>query len=140
VQEFIPGNPFDTRVTVIGNRAFCFRRFNRPNDFRASGSGNFDHDPAAIAEDAIRLAFKTAYHFQFQTVGVDILRQNNRPVLVELGYDYVNWVVNACPGHWVLSGAAESGTLRWVEGKTRSEDAIFEDFVARLQSRGTRHH
>ena len=28
-QEFIPGNEFDTRVTVIGDRAFAFRRMNR---------------------------------------------------------------------------------------------------------------
>src|SRR6185503_17089802 len=42
LQEFLSNNKFDTRVTVIGNRAFAYRRFNRPNDFRASGSGNFD--------------------------------------------------------------------------------------------------
>ena len=48
VQEFLPGNGFDTRITVIGNRAFGFRRFNRPDDFRASGSGRIDWNPAAI--------------------------------------------------------------------------------------------
>src|SRR6185437_3166443 len=36
VQEFLPDNKFDVRVTVTGNRAFVFRRFNRPGDFRAS--------------------------------------------------------------------------------------------------------
>jgi hypothetical protein len=30
LQEFVPGNEFDTRVTVIGDRAFAFRRLNRP--------------------------------------------------------------------------------------------------------------
>jgi hypothetical protein len=45
-QEFMPGNEHDTRVTVIGDRAFAYRRFNRPNDFRASGSGNFNVEPA----------------------------------------------------------------------------------------------
>lgn len=29
----------DTRVTVIGHCAFGYRRYNRPGDFRASGSG-----------------------------------------------------------------------------------------------------
>ena len=28
-QEFHPGNSYDTRITVIGKRAFAFRRFNR---------------------------------------------------------------------------------------------------------------
>src|SRR5262249_26757951 len=39
-QEFMPGNDYDTRVTIIGNRAFGAVRHNRPNDFRASGSGD----------------------------------------------------------------------------------------------------
>ena len=133
VQEFIPDNAFDTRVTIIGDRAYCFRRFNRPHDFRASGSGNFDHDPGHIAEDAIRVGFHTARLFKFQTVAVDILRRNDRPVLVELGYDYVNWVVNACPGYWRLDGDPATGTLRWHEGQTRSEDEVFDHFVATLQ-------
>ena len=30
LQEFLEGNEFDTRVTVIGNRAFAYRRVNRP--------------------------------------------------------------------------------------------------------------
>lgn len=43
-QEYLPDNEFDTRVTVIGNRAFAFRRFNRKKDFKASGSGEIDYD------------------------------------------------------------------------------------------------
>lgn len=39
-QDFIPGNDFDTRVTVVGDRAFAFTRNVRPGDFRASGSGD----------------------------------------------------------------------------------------------------
>jgi hypothetical protein len=132
VQEFLPGNEFDTRITVIGNRAFGFRRFNRPGDFRASGSGRFDHDPTAIEEDAVRLAFRVAQRCGFQAVAVDILRHEGRPVLVEIGYDYVNWVVNACPGHWTIDGDADAGQLRWREGRTRSEDAIYTDFAACL--------
>ena len=61
VQEFLEGNAFDTRITVIGDRAFAFRRFNRPKDFRASGSGLIDWDPAGIEEDAVRLAFRVAH-------------------------------------------------------------------------------
>ena len=132
VQEFLPGNEFDTRLTVIGNRAFGFRRFNRPDDFRASGSGRFDHDPTKIEEDAVRLAFRTAQRLGLQAVAVDILRHDGAPVLVEIGYDYINWVVNECPGHWVIDGAADTGRVQWVDGKTRSEDGIFEDFVANL--------
>ena len=38
-QRFVPGNDYDIRVTVIGERVFTFRRRVRPGDFRASGSG-----------------------------------------------------------------------------------------------------
>ena len=34
-QKFLPNNRFDTRVTVMGNRAFTYVRFNRANDFRS---------------------------------------------------------------------------------------------------------
>lgn len=39
-QDFIPNNNYDTRVKVIGNRCAALRRYNRKNDFRASGSGD----------------------------------------------------------------------------------------------------
>jgi hypothetical protein len=43
-QDFIPNNEYDDRVVVIGNRAIAIRRYNRKNDFRASGSGLLKHD------------------------------------------------------------------------------------------------
>src|SRR3972149_1538458 len=43
-QDYLPNNTHDTRVTVIGNRAFAFIRMNRPGDFRASGSGSIVYD------------------------------------------------------------------------------------------------
>ncbi|MFC1816270.1 hypothetical protein ACFL0M_10085, partial [Thermodesulfobacteriota bacterium] len=47
-QKYLPNNLFDTRVSIIGERAFAFRRFNRENDFRASGSGKIDYDISKI--------------------------------------------------------------------------------------------
>ena len=38
-QKFLPNNKYDIRIVVIGDRAFGFIRYNRENDFRASGSG-----------------------------------------------------------------------------------------------------
>ena len=59
-QQWLPGNEFDTRITVIGNRAFGFRRFNRQGDFRASGSGNLDWDPVQVDPAFVQLAFRIA--------------------------------------------------------------------------------
>lgn len=138
-QEFLPGNDFDMRVTVIGDRAFVFRRFNRPNDFRASGSGRIDWDPSQIGEDALRLAYRVSRQLGAQTVAVDILRRDGELVIVELTLAYASFAVRDCPGHWVLRGEPASGTLEWVEGPLEPADAIFMDFVAAIRAaQGTR--
>ena len=135
VQEFLPGNEHDVRVTVIGNRAFAFRRFNRPGDFRASGSGRINWERDHIDEDGIRLAFKVARRLHTQSLAVDLLQRCGRKVLAEISYTYASWAVRDCPGHWTLQGDAGSGVLSWVEGRVHPEDAIFDDFVGRLRSR-----
>jgi len=131
-QEFLPGNDFDVRITIIGDRAFVFRRLNRPNDFRASGSGRIDWDPRQVGEELIRFAFGVEHKLDAQTVAVDILRRGTEPVIVELTLSYASWAVRDCPGHWTLHGDHETGDLKWVDGSKRPEDAIFTDFVTPL--------
>jgi hypothetical protein len=132
-QEFVPSNDFDVRVTITGDRAFVFRRFNRPGDFRASGSGRVDWDPKQVGEDCVRLGYGAAHKLGSQTLTVDIIRRGSELVIVELTLNYASWVVEACPGHWVLDGDPKSGKLTWVDGAMRAEDAIFDDFVGALR-------
>lgn len=132
LQEFLPDNTFDTRVTVIGNRAFAFRRHNRPNDFRASGSGRIDWAVDEIDEATVRLAFQVARTLKTQSVAIDGLRRGAERVVGEISYTYASWAVRDCPGHWALDGDPANGTLTWIEGRLHPEDAIFEDFVAML--------
>jgi hypothetical protein len=136
-QEFLSNNDHDTRVTVIGNRAFGFRRFNRPNDFRASGSGRIDWDQTRIDPEMVRLAFRTARKLRSQSLAVDGMYNAARePVLVEISYYYEGWALAACPGHWALRGDdPETGRLEWVEGQVRPEDAILDDFLDLLAAR-----
>ena len=123
LQEFLPGNDFDIRITVIGERAFAFRRFNRPDDFRASGSGRIDWDPGQIDPAAVLLAFATARHLETQSLAVDVLRrQDGTLVINEISYYYEGWAIAACPGQW-------RPDLTWQEGPMSPEDAIFDDFV-----------
>lgn len=131
LQEFLDGNAFDTRITVIGDRAFGFRRFNRPDDFRASGSGRIDWDPAPIAEDGVRMAFQVARTLGTQSVAVDVLRRNGQPVINEISYYYEGWAIADCPGHWKLEAGQPPTTqpLTWVPGHVKPEDAILEDFT-----------
>lgn len=136
-QEFLPGNEFDVRVIITGNRAFTLRRFNRPGDFRASGSGLQDWNPEHIDKDAIRLAFQVARQLDVQTVAMDVLRREAEPVITELGFTYPTWSKRDCPGHWVLDGEPASGHLRWVDRCLQGEDAIFADFVAQVRGGST---
>lgn len=130
VQEFVAGNDFDTRVNVIGNRAFAFRRPNRPNDFRASGSHNPDLDPSKIALDAIRLGFETSKKLRMPILCFDILRRMDEPVITEISYYFNAATIAQCPGHWRMRG----DELEWVDGSLRAEDAVLEDFLERLSS------
>ena len=132
VQEFLPGNDHDTRVTVIGNRAFGFRRMNRPGDFRASGSGRIDFDPEKVDPEIVRLAFRAQRKLRCQSLAIDGMYHQGRPVIVEISYYYEGWALAECPGHWELRGSPEDGHLDWVPGKVRPDDAILEDFLAAL--------
>ena len=130
-QEFLPGNEFDTRVTVIGDRAFAFRRFNRPNDFRASGSGKIDHDPSAVDLRCVSAAFAAAQRLSSQSMAFDFLfrGEGQEPVVVEVSYCYADWAVERCPGHW-------DSRLNWHEGHLWPEEAHVEDFLRRIEARG----
>jgi len=128
LQEFVPDNAFDTRVTVIGHRVFAFRRGNRPNDFRASGGGKWQTDPRQIDRDALDLALRASRTLSMPSIAVDVLRRDGEPVLTEVSYYYEGIGILACPGHW----HERDGELTWVEGVMRAEDALLEMFLSRL--------
>lgn len=135
-QEYLKGNTFDTRITVIGNRAFAFRRFVRDDDFRASGSGKICFLNDRIDQRFIRIAFDAASKLRTQSLAVDALyTEDGQPVIGEISYTYASWAVHDCPGHWVLDGDAESGELHWIEGNMWPEVAQVADFLALLKSR-----
>lgn len=57
-QEFIPNLKHDFKVLVFGDRYFVLKRSIRKNDFRASGSGNFEfiEPPREVLEYARKVA------------------------------------------------------------------------------------
>jgi hypothetical protein len=128
-QEFLPENDFDTRVTVIGNRAFAFRRMNRPNDFRASGSGQIDWNIEQIDQGFVQLAFEAAAKLKAQSMAIDGLYRGKEPVIGEISYTYGSWAVAKCPGHWRQT----AGRLEWIPRPMWPEEAQIEDFLLRLK-------
>lgn len=128
-QDFVPDNKFDTRVTVIGNRAFAYIRNVRPGDFRASGSGDIDYDPRKINLQCVRAAFETAHKIGSQSMALDfVLTPDQRPMIVEVSYCYVPEFVQQCAGHW-------DRQLNWHEGHMWPEEAILEDLLKNISQR-----
>ena len=126
-QDFLPDNKFDTRITIIGKRAFGFLRSNRPNDFRASGSGAIVYNMKKVDERCIKIAFQIAEDINAQSLAFDfIFDENHNPRIVEMSYCYQNKAVRDCPGHW-------DRELNWHEGHVWPEDAIIEDLIRELQ-------
>lgn len=109
-QKFIPNNDYDTRVTIIGDRAFAFRRFNRKNDFRSSGSGKINYEIEKINPRLISLAFEISTKFGFQSMAYDFLwDENDNPAICEMSYTYQDLAIYNCPGYW-------DSKLNWHEG------------------------
>lgn len=125
-QEFLPGNAHDTRITVIGDRAFGFIRRNRPGDFRASGSGLIAHTSDLISLECVRSAFEVAKKLGTQSVAFDFLWDENRhPLIVEISYCYQAEAVFKCPGHW-------DSCMNWHEGHMWPQDAILDDLLGEI--------
>jgi glutathione synthase/RimK-type ligase-like ATP-grasp enzyme len=88
-QEFIPGLNFDYRVKVIGKRAWAFKRYTRPNDFRASGSGNLDFSHEKIPIKVVEFAFSVAEDIGLQCAAFDVvLDTTGQPTLIEVSYGF----------------------------------------------------
>jgi hypothetical protein len=118
------GNDFDTRVTIIGNRAFGAMRRNRPNDFRASGSGDCLFDPDRIDRRCIPIAFRVAEKLGTQSLACDFLFDaNHEPRICEISYCSVASPVYDCQGYW------DPG-FGWHEGHFWPQDVILEDVLA----------
>ena len=71
--KYLPNNTYDTRITIIGERAFGFIRENRYNDFRASGSGKISYDKTAIDLKCVEIAFEISQKLKFQTMAYDFI-------------------------------------------------------------------
>ncbi len=103
-QKFMPENTYDTRIVVIGNRAFGFIRYNRENDFRASGSKLNDYNPAKIDLQFVELSFLISKKFSFECMAYDFLYdESGNPVICELSYTFGSSrgsEVVKCPGFW----------------------------------------
>ena len=135
-QDFIPGNDFDTRVTVIGDRAFGFTRNVRPGDFRASGSGEIVYDTSRINQKCVEIAFDVTRKVGSQSMAFDfVLAGYKHPMIIEVSYSYDAKPIHTCSGYW-------DRNLNWQEGAMWPQEAILLDLlndVDRSDSRVFKH-
>jgi glutathione synthase/RimK-type ligase-like ATP-grasp enzyme len=126
-QEFVPGNSCDTRVTVIGDRAFAFRRMVRPGDFRASGSGSIVYDQKAVNGACIEMAFAVAAQLKTSCIAFDFIQRpgDESPLIVEMSFAFMAKAVFDCPGHWRRD-------MSWHSGHVWPQDAVLDDIFASL--------
>jgi hypothetical protein len=126
-QDFVPNNEFDDRIVVIGDRAIAIRRFNRTDDFRASGSGLIEHDPTIINIKAIKIAFDVAKKIGSQSLAFDFIYENDDPKIVETSYAYAQGAAyDNCPGYW-------DRDLKWHEDNVDPQRYIIEDIIKALR-------
>lgn len=109
-QKFLSGNDFDTRITVVGDIAYGFRRFNRVNDFRSSGSGIIDYDEKNIDLMFVKTAFEISKKLNSQVMAYDFLYNEDRnPECCEISYAFNDKAIFKCNGYW-------DDRLNWHEG------------------------
>jgi len=100
-QQFLPGNDFTTRVTVIGNRAFGFIIHNAKDDFRAYDMQQIDYSQHCLDMDCITIAFKISEKFNFQCMSYDFLfAENGAPLVCEMGYTAQAHDIYKCEGYY----------------------------------------
>jgi len=122
-QDFIPGNAFDTRVTVIGERAFAFTRNVRRGDFRASGGGDLCYDLGRIRLDCVKTAFEITRRISAQSLAFDfVMAPDGRYLVTEICFAYNSQAIFNCKGHW-------DPTMSWHECQVWPQDAILDDVV-----------
>ncbi|WPR77824.1 hypothetical protein [Algoriphagus sp. NG3] len=122
-QDFLPGNDFDTRLIIIGNRCFGIRRYNRKGDFRASGSGLIEYQPELFDMRAVAAAFEVVRKLKTQSLAFDfVFNQAGSPEIIEISYAFNVEVYDPCPGYW-------NEELKWVEEKVNLQYYIVQDFI-----------
>lgn len=125
-QDFIPNNDFDTRVVVVGNRAFGLVRGVREGDFRASGSGKINYESSRVDLEMVRLAFRVNNILKAQSIAFDFLLNEGNPLIVEISYCYAVEAYDHCSGFW-------DNDLNWHEGKFNPQEWMIENLIQELR-------
>ncbi len=127
-QDFIPNNDYDNRVVVMRGKCYAVRRYNRENDFRASGSGNWAFEKELFDLKAIRLALDVAKRLDTQSVAFDIIRDGDEFKIVEMSYCWSIGVSNLTIGYWDFD-------LNWHPGEVKAANFMLKDLIKEIENK-----
>ena len=100
LQEFLPENSADLRITMIGQKyAVAFWRNNRPGDFRASGSGLIDYTKE-VPNEILQYCQEINIRLNFDSMAYDILFKDDEFFINEISYNYVDKAIFNAPGYF----------------------------------------
>lgn len=128
-QDFIPNNNTDFRIKVVGDKCWGFQRKVRPDDFRASGSGQLLFDNSQIPIKMIEIAFDVAKKAGMQSVAFDfVIGQAMEPLIVEVSYGFGIDDDEFDYGFW-------DSDLNWHEDTFNPLDIIVRDLVKGISNK-----
>jgi glutathione synthase/RimK-type ligase-like ATP-grasp enzyme len=121
-QEYIPGNTYDIRIVVVGDKAFAIKRLVRTGDFRASGSGMILYEKENFSDSTVSLAFEMAAKLGTQSAAFDFVYANGKIYVLEVSFGFIKEVYDPCTGYW-------DRDLTWHEGHFDPYGWMVEDLI-----------
>jgi glutathione synthase/RimK-type ligase-like ATP-grasp enzyme len=82
IQDFIPGLTHDWKILVFGKKFYVLKRYNRKNDFRASGGGRLEYT-SDIPESLLNFAEKIYNALNTPVLSLDVVFDGNKNHLFE---------------------------------------------------------
>ena len=131
VQEFIPDLSNDWKVLVFWDKYYVLRRKNRPNDFRASGSGLFSFDEM-VDTRLLDAAKEIRRIFDVPMISLDLAISNNRVVLLEFQFLYFGTsTLEKSPYYYVNN----KGNWEKILGKSSTENIYAYSIVSYIEEK-----
>ena len=118
-QDYVSGIEYDVRVVIIKDKAFAMKRWNRKNDFRASGSGLKSYDHRDIDTRYIDTAFRLNEQLKAQSIAFDFILHDDKIKVIEISYSFKTKIF---PGYW-------DRNLQWNNGTVNIGHAIIDNLI-----------
>ncbi|NVJ64199.1 MAG: hypothetical protein HWD84_08235 [Flavobacteriaceae bacterium] len=120
MQEFIEGANHDIRIIVIGNqKLIALKRYTRKNDFKASGSGNFQAlNYKSVDVKILNSSLQISKKLKAQSLALDfVYDRNNKFHLIEISHGFIPDAYDICTGYW-------DQNLKWHDGNLNLAEEI----------------